>query len=304
MKNIIKSTTFLAIVACWLWSTAFVGVKIGLEYQSPFQFAGIRFFISGVLIFIYFGKPRKFLLELKKNWKFIVDGSSDETPPSGYVAPWNAPSDYYWNQYTVGSPTVETTEFRTTNNVTVGGLRADDTVATIGTDTDVVFSHSTDDGQTWSDPSALNSNADADSGLDYVPQIATDGSGFWAAVWMSSDSLDGLIGRDLDVLSSLSTDGGYTWTAPSPLNTNAQVDSGGLGLAPVEGLEGGIAPVAVQDVEQGLLRGISERNARARTARENLAQPDIDLLLGGAVIEKPERARPYVAEIVGRILRP
>lgn len=72
MKNIIKSTTFLAIVACWLWSTAFVGVKIGLEYQSPFQFAGIRFFISGVLIFIYFGKPRKFLLELKKNWKFIV----------------------------------------------------------------------------------------------------------------------------------------------------------------------------------------------------------------------------------------
>ncbi len=71
MKNSLKSTTFLAILACWLWSTAFVGVKIGLEYQSPFQFAGIRFFISGVLIFIYFGKPNKFLAELKTNWKFI-----------------------------------------------------------------------------------------------------------------------------------------------------------------------------------------------------------------------------------------
>ena len=72
MKNIIKSTTFLAILACFLWSTAFVGVKIGLEYQSPFQFAGIRFFISGVLIFIYFGKPKQFFKELKINWRFIL----------------------------------------------------------------------------------------------------------------------------------------------------------------------------------------------------------------------------------------
>ena len=72
MKNLLKSTTFLAIVACWLWSTAFVGVKIGLEYHTPFQFAGIRFFISGVLIFIYFGKPKRFFNELKINWKFIL----------------------------------------------------------------------------------------------------------------------------------------------------------------------------------------------------------------------------------------
>ncbi len=72
MKNILKSTTFLAIIACWLWSTAFVGVKIGLEYHSPFQFAGIRFFISGLIIFIYFAKPRRFFTELKTNWKFIL----------------------------------------------------------------------------------------------------------------------------------------------------------------------------------------------------------------------------------------
>src|SRR5680860_158370 len=72
MNSTLKSTTFLAILACLLWSTAFAGVKIGLEYQSPFQFAGIRFFISGVLIFIYFGKPKRFLTELKINWKFIL----------------------------------------------------------------------------------------------------------------------------------------------------------------------------------------------------------------------------------------
>jgi len=62
----------LAILACWLWSTAFVGVKIGLEFHTPLQFAGIRFFISGVLIFLYFGKPQRFLLELKENLRFIL----------------------------------------------------------------------------------------------------------------------------------------------------------------------------------------------------------------------------------------
>ncbi|MEN8116081.1 MAG: DMT family transporter [Bacteroidota bacterium] len=72
MRNILKSTTFLAILACWLWSTAFVGVKIGLEYHTPLQFAGIRFFISGILIFIYFGKPLRLIAELKSNWKFVL----------------------------------------------------------------------------------------------------------------------------------------------------------------------------------------------------------------------------------------
>lgn len=50
INTFIKSTTFLAIVACILWATAFVGVKIGLKYNSPLQFAGIRFFISGLVI--------------------------------------------------------------------------------------------------------------------------------------------------------------------------------------------------------------------------------------------------------------
>jgi len=72
MRDILRSTTFLAIVACWLWSTAFVGVKIGLEYHTPFQFAGIRFFISGVMIFLYFGKPLRYWEELKRNLRFIL----------------------------------------------------------------------------------------------------------------------------------------------------------------------------------------------------------------------------------------
>ncbi|HLW07264.1 MAG TPA: DMT family transporter [Marinilabiliaceae bacterium] len=72
MKNIIRSTTFLAILASWLWSTAFVGVKIGLDYQSPLQFAGIRFFISGLLLFLFFGNPRRFFSEFMKSPWFIL----------------------------------------------------------------------------------------------------------------------------------------------------------------------------------------------------------------------------------------
>lgn len=72
MKNFLRSTTFLAILACWLWSTAFTGVKIGLEYHTPLQFAGIRFFMAGLLIFSIWGNPVRFIREVKNNLKFLL----------------------------------------------------------------------------------------------------------------------------------------------------------------------------------------------------------------------------------------
>ncbi len=72
MRNILKSTIFLAILACLLWSTAFAGVKIGLQYNTPFQFAGIRFTISGLIIFFYFGKPHRFWAEVRSNFGFVL----------------------------------------------------------------------------------------------------------------------------------------------------------------------------------------------------------------------------------------
>jgi len=72
MKSYLKSTTFLAIFACLLWSTAFASLKIGLLYQTPLQFAGIRFFISGILIMLVLNNSHTFLSELKQNWKFIL----------------------------------------------------------------------------------------------------------------------------------------------------------------------------------------------------------------------------------------
>ncbi len=52
------STLLLAVTACLLWSTAFVGVKVGLQYAGPFAFAGHRFMLSGLLL-LPFWWPRR-----------------------------------------------------------------------------------------------------------------------------------------------------------------------------------------------------------------------------------------------------
>jgi len=65
--------TLLAIAACLLWSSAFVGIKIGLPYTTPLQFAGIRFFISGLLVLpvaVYYN-PR-FLQIFREHFRFIL----------------------------------------------------------------------------------------------------------------------------------------------------------------------------------------------------------------------------------------
>ena len=72
MKNQINQTTFLAILACLLWSSAFVGVKIGLKYHSPLQFAGIRFMISGLILLPFFFRSRRFWKEVTENFGYVV----------------------------------------------------------------------------------------------------------------------------------------------------------------------------------------------------------------------------------------
>jgi len=102
----------------------------------------------------------------------------------------------------------------------------DDLGGTIGWDSDILVSRSTDNGATWTPVAPLNTNATTDSGDDRWANLATDGSGNWVAVWRSNDSLGGTIGEDSDILVSRSTDNGATWTAPAALDTNAATDSG------------------------------------------------------------------------------
>ncbi len=64
-------------------------------------------------------------------------------------------------------------------------------------------------------PGRLNTNAGADSGIDYDPQLTTDGLGTWVAVWYSAEAdIGGGIGTDSDILVSRSSDGGETGQAP------------------------------------------------------------------------------------------
>lgn len=55
MPKFFSGTIFLAIVACLLWSSAFTGIKIGLQYTTPLQFAGLRFMLAGLLILPFCG---------------------------------------------------------------------------------------------------------------------------------------------------------------------------------------------------------------------------------------------------------
>lgn len=71
MKKHLSQTVFLAIIACLLWSSAFVGVKIGLKYHTPLQFAGIRFAISGLMLIPVVHNFKKFRKEVKENFAYV-----------------------------------------------------------------------------------------------------------------------------------------------------------------------------------------------------------------------------------------
>ncbi len=68
----LKSTNFLAMLACLLWASAFVGIKIGLEHHSPLQFAGFRFAISGILLALYFGNIKMYMKQVRQNIPFLL----------------------------------------------------------------------------------------------------------------------------------------------------------------------------------------------------------------------------------------
>jgi len=91
----------------------------------------------------------------------------------------------------------------------------------------IFVSRSADDGQTWSAPTYLNSNAPDDTAfqLDSDPSIASDKQGHWVTVWWSEASLGATIGTDADILVARSTDNGATWSPAAALNTDAATDS-------------------------------------------------------------------------------
>ena len=66
------NTIFWAIIACLLWSTAYASIKIGLQYDTPFHFAGIRFLIAGIMILPFTVKPKIYLRMVIEHWKVVA----------------------------------------------------------------------------------------------------------------------------------------------------------------------------------------------------------------------------------------
>ena len=69
MKSV--DSRILAVIACLLWSTAFLGVKTGLQYMPPLFFAGIRFTLAGVAVGLIFRRPG-YLKQLRKHWRVML----------------------------------------------------------------------------------------------------------------------------------------------------------------------------------------------------------------------------------------
>jgi drug/metabolite transporter (DMT)-like permease len=66
------NTIILAILACLLWSTVYAVIKIGLQYDSPLHFAGLRFIISGLMILPFTVRPAVFISMIREHWKIVV----------------------------------------------------------------------------------------------------------------------------------------------------------------------------------------------------------------------------------------
>ena len=66
------NTIFWAIIACLLWSTAYAGIKLGLQFDTPFHFAGIRFILSGLMVLPFTVKPALYIKMIRENWKVVV----------------------------------------------------------------------------------------------------------------------------------------------------------------------------------------------------------------------------------------
>jgi len=67
-----RGTVFLAIIACLLWSSAFAVIKIGLQYTTPLQFAGIRFTLAGLMVMPLVGSFPIALGYIRNNFRLIL----------------------------------------------------------------------------------------------------------------------------------------------------------------------------------------------------------------------------------------
>lgn len=74
-----RSVVIKALVASLLWSTSFVGLKIGLSHAEPFFLAGIRCFFAGIILIPFSGHIRLYMINLWQHRRFIFSLATLQT---------------------------------------------------------------------------------------------------------------------------------------------------------------------------------------------------------------------------------
>ena len=98
-------------------------------------------------------------------------------------------------------------------------------IASNGSDNDIVYVVSDDNGLTWTNPKSLNHYATSDSASDDRISIRNDGSNNWLATWMGSYDFNSGDGTDWDIFASRSSDNGNTWSEAYIINSNGFSDA-------------------------------------------------------------------------------
>ncbi|RJX75325.1 hypothetical protein DZ860_01185 [Vibrio sinensis] len=93
-----------------------------------------------------------------------------------------------------------------------------------GTDGDIVFVRSQDNGKTWTEAQVLHSFSLSDRAHDWYPTVKIVDDR-WIVVWMTQHDFSGSGGTDRDIVISYSQDQGATWSDPKYVNSWAQSDT-------------------------------------------------------------------------------
>ncbi|MCH7700352.1 MAG: exo-alpha-sialidase [Planctomycetes bacterium] len=125
---------------------------------------------------------------------------------------------------------------------------------------DVIFTISTDLGQSWTPLAHVNNHGAEDTGSDQHPRLVAEGGGSWIVAWLSNEPFDGQYGLDNDVFVATTSDNGETWTDPVPVNSDAAADddSSRSGMSLAGDGEGRVIVTwsATNGIENGLDRDI------------------------------------------------
>ena len=102
---------------------------------------------------------------------------------------------------------------------------SEENYAESGSDSDIFYTISTDNGVSWTPPSLINEYGLADAQLDAEPKLIMNGDN-WFIAWHSRYNFNNPANSDYDVFYSYSSDAGQSWSPPKNLNANADSDSG------------------------------------------------------------------------------